>query len=76
MKLTHEQGISISKLARRTEMAKSAISKYFSKAREFPLNRLNQFAKSLKVTSEELLGVPQNLQPVTLGKALRYVSQL
>jgi repressor LexA len=45
-------------------MAKSAISKYFSKAREFPLNRLNQFAKSLKVTSEELLGVPQNLQPV------------
>lgn len=57
-------------------MAKSAISKYFSKAREFPLNRLNQFAKSLKVTSEELLGVPQNLQPVTLGKALRYVSQL
>lgn len=65
IKLAQEQGVSISELARRTGMAKSAISKYFSKAREFPLNRLNQFAKALKVTPEELLGVPQNLQPVT-----------
>ncbi|MCP0885749.1 XRE family transcriptional regulator [Ligilactobacillus sp. WILCCON 0076] len=61
IRISKTQHLSISELARRTEMAKSAISKYFNKTRAFPLNRLEQFAKALGVTPEELLGVPNNL---------------
>ena len=55
--LCNEKGISLSELARRTGMAKSAISRYFNLTRGFPLNRAEQFAKALGVTSEYLLGV-------------------
>lgn len=65
IRLSREQNLSISELARRTKMAKSAVSKYFNKTRSFPLNRLDQFAKALKVTPEELLGIPRNFQPIT-----------
>ncbi|MDC7952440.1 LexA family protein [Liquorilactobacillus mali] len=65
IRLSHEQSLSISEVARRTKMAKSAVSKYFNKTRSFPLNRIGQFAKALGVTPEELLGVPSNLHPIT-----------
>lgn len=55
--LCNEKKISLSELARRTGMAKSAISRYFNFTRGFPLNRAEQFAKALGVTSEYLLGV-------------------
>ncbi|MCI5760937.1 MAG: XRE family transcriptional regulator [Ligilactobacillus agilis] len=65
IELTKQQGLSISELARRTDMAKSAVSKYFNKSREFPLNRLEKFAQALNVSADELLGLPQNFHPVT-----------
>ena len=37
-------------------MAKSALSRYFNKTREFPLNKIEDFAKALGVSSEYLLG--------------------
>ena len=59
-------------------MAKSAISRYFNRTREFPLNRADQFAKALGLETEYLLGVsmpsedtienrplPENLKPIT-----------
>ena len=59
-------------------MAKSAISRYFNRTREFPLNRAEQFAKALGLETEYLLGVslpsedtienrplPENLKPIT-----------
>lgn len=52
-----EKDISLSELARRTDMAKSAISRYFNKTRQFPLNRVNDFAKALNTTPEYLLDV-------------------
>lgn len=55
--LLNEKQISMSELARRVEMAKSAVSRYLNKTREFPLNRAEDFAKALGVSAEYLLGV-------------------
>ncbi|EMF0100092.1 helix-turn-helix transcriptional regulator, partial [Enterococcus hirae] len=51
-----EKELSISELARRVGMAKSALSRYFNRTREFPLNRVEEFAKVLGISSEYLLG--------------------
>ncbi|TGY51638.1 XRE family transcriptional regulator [Ligilactobacillus murinus] len=66
--LAKQQGLSLSELARRVGMAKSAVSSYFNKTREFPLNRLTAFASALNVSPEELLGIdlyPQNVYPLS-----------
>lgn len=55
--------MSVSELARQTGMAKSAVSRYLNKTREFPLNRANDFAKALGMTPEFLLGVGVKEQP-------------
>lgn len=55
--LLNEKNMSISELARRTGMAKSAVSRYFNKTREFPLNRVDEFAKALGVKPEYILGI-------------------
>lgn len=55
--LSAKKNISLSELARQTNMAKSGISRYFNKTRTFPLNRADAFAKALGVTPEFLLGV-------------------
>lgn len=51
------QGLSISELARRVGMAKSAISRYFNGSREFPLNRAKDFANALGISTDYLLGL-------------------
>lgn len=56
-KLKDEQNLSISELARRVGMAKSALSRYFNRTREFPLNRIDTFAKVLNTTPEQILGL-------------------
>lgn len=53
---TKEKGLSISELARRVDMAKSAISRYFNRTREFPLNKVDDFAKALDLESAYILG--------------------
>ena len=63
--LCAEKKISINELAKRTGMAKSAISRYFNFTRNFPLNRAEQFASALGVTSEYLLGVKPIDEPST-----------
>ncbi|HEO5946336.1 TPA: helix-turn-helix transcriptional regulator [Streptococcus agalactiae] len=52
-----EKGISMSELARRVGIAKSTMSRYFNKTREFPLNKADDFAKVLNITPEYLLGI-------------------
>lgn len=68
-KLKTEKNLSISEIARRTGMAKSAVSRYFNRTREFPLNRVDDFAKAFNVTPEYILDlepeVPTNLIPIT-----------
>lgn len=72
-KLTEEQGMSMSELARRVGTAKSAISRYFKGTREFPLNKVGEFASALHTTPDFLLGMeyepqaPQGLQIPVLG---------
>lgn len=51
-----EQNMSLSELARRVGMAKSALSRYFNKTREFPLNKVEVFATALDLPSEYILG--------------------
>ena len=55
-KLKDQQQISLSELSRDVGMAKSALSRYFNKTREFPLNRVDDFAKALHTTPEHVLG--------------------
>lgn len=52
-----QKNISISELARRVKMSKSAVSMYFNRTRKFPLDRADSFASALGVTSEYLLGI-------------------
>ena len=51
-----EQDMSLSELARRVGVAKSAVSRYLNLTREFPLNRTEDFAKALSISTEYLLG--------------------
>lgn len=72
-KLTEERGMSMSELARRVGTAKSAISRYFNGTREFPLNKIEEFASALHTTPDFLLGMEyepqtqQGLQIPVLG---------
>ncbi|EGQ3902542.1 helix-turn-helix transcriptional regulator [Staphylococcus pseudintermedius] len=52
----NEQNLSLSELARRAGVAKSAVSRYLNQTREFPLNRAEDFAKALSISTEYLLG--------------------
>ena len=56
-----EKEMSISELARQVEMAKSAVSRYFNRTREFPLNRLNDFARVLNLDPAYILGFEQEV---------------
>jgi lexA repressor len=58
-KMTAEQNMSMSELARRVGIAKSAISRYFNGTRELPLNRIGDFASALHTTPNFLLGVKE-----------------
>ncbi|TSO25323.1 helix-turn-helix transcriptional regulator [Lactobacillus sp. LL6] len=55
-KLRKQQDLSLNELARETGMAKSSLSRYFNKTREFPINKVHLFAKALHTTSENILG--------------------
>ena len=61
-----EKDMSMSELARQVDMAKSALSRYFSKVRQFPLNRIPAFAKALNVEPEFLLGIDNTTTASTL----------
>ena len=62
-KMTAEQNMSMSELARRVGIAKSAISRYFTGTRELPLNRIGDFASALHTTPNFLLGVKEDNNP-------------
>ena len=44
-----QKDLSISEIARQVGMAKSAVSRYFNRTRQFPLNRVEDFAKVFHV---------------------------
>lgn len=55
--LKEEKQLSISEIARRVGMAKSGVSRYFNRSREFPLNKVDDFAKAFNVPPEYILGI-------------------
>lgn len=59
--LKDAQSLSISEIARRVDMAKSAVSRYFNRTREFPLNRVREFAKAFGIEPDYLLGMDYEL---------------
>lgn len=63
-----EKGMSMSELARQVGIAKSTMSRYFNRTREFPLNKTDDFAKVLGMTPEYLLGIQRvnNIEPEIL----------
>lgn len=64
--LLKERRISQNELARRVNVSSSTMSRYFKRDREFPLNKVQDFAKALGTTSEHLLGFERigNLEKV------------
>lgn len=64
-KIREQKHMSISELARKTNVAKSSVSLYFNKTRKFPLNRINTFASALGTSPEKILDVtPSNIDGV------------
>mgnify|MGYP000908671572 CR=1 FL=1 len=63
-----EKGMSMSELARQVGIAKSTMSRYFNRTREFPLNKTDDFANALGMTPEYLLGIQKenNIEPEIL----------
>ena len=47
----------MSEFARKLDLPKSSISRYFNKSRQLPINKINLFADTLGVSSEYLLGI-------------------
>lgn len=62
--LKNEKQLSISEIARRVGMAKSTVSRYFNKTREFPMNDVDKFAKAFGISSADILGM-DNSTPTT-----------
>lgn len=69
-KLREEQHVSISELARRVNMSKSTVSLYFNGTRQFPVNRLGEFAKALHTTPEKVLNVEDNKNGLSVDEAI------
>lgn len=55
-----EKNISYAELSRRTNTSKAALSRYKNKSREFPINKVGEFASAIGVSPEYLLGVEKN----------------
>ena len=58
--------MSISELARQTGIAKSSLSRYENKSRQFPIDQIDTFAKVLHLDPEYILGLsPKNTNSKT-----------
>ncbi|MGV3009924.1 XRE family transcriptional regulator [Streptococcus thoraltensis] len=66
-----ELNLSLSQLSRQVGMAKSAVSCYLNKTREFPLNRIPQFAQALDLSPEVLLGISEDDYQIIFQKLNR-----
>ncbi|MBU7002119.1 helix-turn-helix domain-containing protein [Pediococcus pentosaceus] len=69
-KLREQNNYSFAELARQVNMAKSAISRYFNGTRQFPLNRVDTFAKALGVSPEYILGVKSESKENTITEQI------
>lgn len=66
-----EEDITLTELSKRTGIPKATMSRYFNKNREFPITKIDLFAKALSLTTEYLLGIPTEAngeREITLSK--------
>ena len=76
-KIREQKHMSISELARKTNVAKSSASLYFNKTRKFPLNRLAAFASALETSPEKILNVtPTNVDRVVRSLLLEVLHMI
>lgn len=55
--LCNQKGWRLSEFARKLNLPKSSISRYFNKSRQLPINKINLFSDVLGVSPEYLLGI-------------------
>lgn len=72
--LMNEKGFTSNELARKVGASKSTISRYLNKSRQFPVNKVDDYAKVFNVTSEYILGFDEDSFEVDLGTTTHKVT--
>lgn len=72
--LMNEKGFTSNELARKVGSSKSTISRYLNKSRQFPVNKVDDYAKVFNVTSEYILGFDEDSFEVDLGTTTHKVT--
>ncbi|WP_347130087.1 LexA family transcriptional regulator [Staphylococcus hominis] len=70
----NEKGFTSNELARKVGASKSTISRYLNKSRQFPVNKVDDYAKVFNVTSEYILGFDEDSFEVDLGTTTHKVT--
>ena len=72
--LMNEKGFTSNELARKVGSSKSTISRYLNKSRQFPVNKVDDYAKVFNVTPEYILGFDEDSFEVDLGTTTHKVT--
>lgn len=72
--LMNKKGFTSNELARKVGASKSTISRYLNKSRQFPVNKVDDYAKVFNVTSEYILGFDEDSFEVDLGTTTHKVT--
>ncbi|MDK7929810.1 XRE family transcriptional regulator [Staphylococcus hominis] len=70
----NEKGFTSNELARKVGSSKSTISRYLNKSRQFPVNKVDDYAKVFNVTPEYILGFDEDSFEVNLGTTTHKVT--
>lgn len=72
--LMNKKGFTSNELARKVGSSKSTISRYLNKSRQFPVNKVDDYAKVFNVTPEYILGFDEDSFEVDLGATTHKVT--
>lgn len=72
--LMNEKSFTSNELARKVGTSKSTISRYLNKSRQFPVNKVDDYAKVFNVTPEYILGFDEDSFEVDLGTTTHKVT--
>ncbi|MCI2896217.1 LexA family transcriptional regulator [Staphylococcus hominis] len=70
----NKKGFTSNELARKVGSSKSTISRYLNKSRQFPVNKVDDYAKVFNVTPEYILGFDEDSFEVDLGTTTHKVT--
>lgn len=69
-RLKADKKMSLREISRKTDIAVSSISRYFNRTRDFPLDKLDRFAKAFNVSPEYILNVSKPCDITTIYNQL------